>query len=371
LIRAIANSKAYKSGLLTDLSEIALYVEGVDRDKISDLTTNIIRRLLVEYTRQQCVIHGIGTQSYSGPPMWDVTKRNWISEHVQLPFIGSSPVLLVPKYIVRRRLSIDSQEFYNKQITDFLVSENIRANSSLVQMIKGQPKVYKGDVRERNPKSKAMIAETVEAHPELLDLYKKIAKQHGALLKFNDEDDAPTLPAVCGNLAGIYQHVPSGQKDADKYHNLVLGSLTALFYPDLIAPTKEWDIHDGRKRIDIVFTNAADAGFFAQRRNDHLVNANTVIVECKNYSRDIANAELDQLLGRFDNNRGKLGILTCRSVDDVANLTARSRDAATRQMGYIIVLTDSDLVEMLTAKSQLDDARIQSILHRKYRELLS
>ncbi|MCJ2110215.1 hypothetical protein MKK64_03135 [Methylobacterium sp. E-025] len=43
LISAIIHSKAFQSGLLTDLADMALYVEGIDRDKISDLTTNIIR----------------------------------------------------------------------------------------------------------------------------------------------------------------------------------------------------------------------------------------------------------------------------------------------------------------------------------------
>ncbi len=52
LIAAIRNSRAFQSGLLSDLSEMALYVDGIDRDKISDLTTNIIRALLVEYTNQ-------------------------------------------------------------------------------------------------------------------------------------------------------------------------------------------------------------------------------------------------------------------------------------------------------------------------------
>src|SRR5579871_4047657 len=313
LIKAITGSKAYKSGLLSDLSEMALYVDGVDRDKISDLTTNIIRGLLVEYTQQQCALYGLPTHRYSGPPLWNLQRHNWVSQIVELPFIESDPILLVPKYIVRRALSINSQEFYNKQITDFLVAENIRANSSLVQVINGKQKVFKGDVRELNPKSKSFIAEIVTAHRELLDLYKKLAKQHGPLRKFNDDDAAPTLSAVCASLADVYKSVPTGTKDANKYHTLVLASLTALFYPDLIQPHKEWDIHDGRKRIDIVFTNAADSGFFSHRRTDQLVNANTVIVECKNYSSDIANEELDQLLGRFDDNRGKLGIITCRA----------------------------------------------------------
>lgn len=371
LIHAIANSKAYKSGLLSDLSEMALYVDGIDRDKVSDLTTNIIRDLLVDYTQQQCELYGIETRRYAGPPMWDNDRRNWAARAVQLPYIEKSAVLLVPKYIVRRGLTINSQEFYNKQITDFLVSENIRANSALVQTIKGQPKVYKGDVREQNPKSKTLIAEMVLAHPELLAQYKEIAKKHRALMTFDDNEDTPTLTVVCANLATVFKKIPAGKKHADEYHTLVMGALTALFYPDLIQPRKEWTVNEGRKRIDIVYTNTADVGFFSQRRNDHQVNANTVLVECKNYSDDIANEEVDQLLGRFDDNRGKLGILTCRSVDDKKALTARCRDASSRSRGYIIVLTDDDLIAMLLARSKLEDERVQQLLHLKYRDLLA
>jgi hypothetical protein len=369
LIQAILKSKAYNSGLLSDLSEMTLYVEGIDRDKISDLTTNIIRALLVEYTQEQCGLHSIQTKRYSGPPLWSEERRNWVSKEVMLPYIQSDPILLVPKYIVRRRLSIDGQDFYNKQITDFLITETINAGSSLVRLVKGEAKVYKKDVRDPNPKSKAFIAETVIAHPELLRLYKEIAKTTPAMSAF--DDDTPTVTAVCGRLAGIFEHVPTGAANATRYHNLVMGSLTALFYPALIQPRKEWDIHGGRKRIDIVYTNAADTGFFAQRRGDNLVNANTVIVECKNYSDDIANEELDQLLGRFDNNRGKLGIITCRRVVDSARLTERCRDAAGRSQGYMLVLTDTDIMEMLLAKSRLNDEHVEQSLYRKYRDLLA
>lgn len=368
LISAIRRSKAYSSGLLTDLSEVALYVEGVDRDKISDLTTNIIRKLLIEYTQQQCVLHGIELKKYSGTPHWDCQLKGWKSEHCMLPYIDDDAVILVPKYIVRKKLSLDSQEFYNKQITDFLVAEHISANSSLVHVVKGVPKVSKGEVRERNPKSKTLIAEMVIAHPQLLESYREIARKYRSLVTF--ADDNPTVTSICAHLATVFKRIPSGQKHAEDYHRLVLGSLTALFYPNLIQPQKEWEINGGRKRVDIVFTNAADSGFFSQRRNDHKVNANTVIIECKNYSSDIANQEVDQLIGRFDGNRGKFGIITCRSVQDQDLLLRRCRDASSRSQGYIIALTDSDIVRMLVAKSQLDDIT-ENILHSKYRELLA
>ncbi|TGU56907.1 MULTISPECIES: hypothetical protein [unclassified Mesorhizobium] len=369
LISAIRQSKAYKSNLLSDLSEMALYVDGVDRDKISDLTTNIIRGLLVDYTQEQCEVFGIETSPYSGPAVWDIDRRNWVTKRVQLPYIGDDPILLVPKYIVRRKLSLDSQEFYNKQITDFLVAETLRANSSLVQTIKGKRKVLKGDVREAHPKSKSYIAEMVLAHPELLDLYKEIASKQGASITF--DEDGPNITSVCATLARQFASVPTGAKHADEYHKLVLGSLTALFYPFLVQPRKEWEIHNGRKRVDIVYTNAADTGFFSHRRNNANINANAVVVECKNYTDDIGNTELDQLLGRFDNNRGKFGILTCRSVDNAALLLKRCKDAAVRSQGFVIVLTDADLVEMLTAKSELKDGAVEARLNAKFRELLA
>lgn len=369
LIKAIQKSKAFKSGLLNDLSEVALYVEGIDRDKISDLTTNIIRSQLVTYTHEQCQLFNVPMKPYSGPPFWDISNSNWIAKIVDLPHIDNDPVLLVPKYIVRRKLSLDSQEFYNKQITDFLVAENLKANSSLVQVIKGKRKVAKGDVRKAKPKSKPMITDMVAANPELLEMYKEIAKKHTAMQTFNDED--PTVTTICGRLASVFDSISSGSKDAEAYHQLVLGSLTALFYPDLIQPHKEWEIHGGRKRIDIVYTNAANTGFFSHRRNDKNINANAVIVECKNYSDDIANNEIDQLLSRFDMNRGKFGFMTCRSIDNQKLLKNRCIDAASRGQGYIIVFTDDDFIKMLKAKSQMDDAFIEDFLHRKFRELIT
>jgi hypothetical protein len=242
LIKAIMASKAYQTDLLSDLSEMALYVEGIDRDKISDLTTNVIRSLLVEYTQDQCEIHGIETQRYSGPPLWDEQRREWVSREVQLPYIETDPILLVPKRIVRRKLALDGQEFYNKQITDFLVAETYRAGGALVKALKsGEPKVYKTEVREHNPRSKALIADTVLKHPELLDLYKTIASKQGVLFTFDDDSELPTLTAVCGMLASEFERVPSGVKHANDYHKLVMGSLTALFYPDLTQPSYEWE----------------------------------------------------------------------------------------------------------------------------------
>lgn len=369
MIQAIKRSKAFETGLLHDISEMSLYVEGVDRDKISDLTTNIIRSQLVAYTNEQCAMFGIPVTSYNGPALWDVDRLNWVGKKVDLPHIDGHAVLLVPKYIVRRRLSLDSQEFYNKQITDHLVSEHLTASSSLVQVLKSGPKVYKKDVREEHPRSKKFIAEMVAEHPELLDLYKQTASLTGAMAVIAEDD--PSISAVCQDFARRLGEIPPGHNDADAYHSLVLGILTALFYPSLVQPRKEWDINDGRKRIDIVYTNSADDGFLAHRRVAQNTSATMVIVECKNYSNDIANVEIDQMLGRFDHNRGRFGIVTCRKIDKKKLLLNRCRDLAKPGAGYIICLEDDDLLKMLEHKAVLDDTAIERILQDKFRQLIA
>jgi len=371
LIAAIRKSEAFKTGLLSDLSEMALYVEGIDRDKISDLTTNIIRYLLVAYTKQQCDLFGIPVAEYASPAGWDNEAKNWVAKYVELPFVDGQPVLLVPKHIVRRRLSLDSQEFYNKQITDFLVSEHLDANSSLVHTIKGgkERKVYKGDVRKEHPKSKAFIAEIVRKHPELLKTLKDLEKKSIGQQSFLSQD--PSLFEVVDKIKSNLKEINPGKEDADSYHKLAIASLTVLFYPNLIQPKKEWEINQGRKRIDIVFTNAGNDGFFSQRRDDHNTHANFVIIEAKNFTNDIANTEIDQLLGRFDENRGRLGLLMCRALKDENTLWDRLRDAAVRKTGYIIPITDADITQMLDAKLVGDEETIEGMLHSKFRKLVS
>lgn len=96
-----------------------------------------------------------------------------------------------------------------------------------------------------------------------------------------------------------------------------------------------------------------------------------VIVECKNYSNDIANEEIDQLLGRFDQNRGRFGIITCREIDDKERLLERQRDLAKGGQAFILVLEDNDFRSILEAKAKGLENEIEGILHKKFRALIS
>jgi hypothetical protein len=59
IFEALRASTAVREGFISALEECELMIPGISHDKISDLTTNIIRGHLVEYTRSQCELHGV------------------------------------------------------------------------------------------------------------------------------------------------------------------------------------------------------------------------------------------------------------------------------------------------------------------------
>ena len=57
----------------------------------------------------------------------------------------------------------------------------------------------------------------------------------------------------------------------------------------------------------------------------------------------MANPEIDQLSGQFSNRRGRVGILTCRELED--NFIKRCADTYEDERGLVIPLEDKDLKE--------------------------
>lgn len=345
---ALRDSRAFATGLLTDISEAELFIAGIGSDTISDLTTNILRGVLADYTKEQCDLYNIPTAPVrSLGPVWNMQTNRWEAKALQLPRPAGRPVLLVPKFSVRFRMSLDSQEFYNHHMIEFLRAEHLAAGSGLVHTLKnGDRKVYKKDVKAINEYVKDDLATFVRNHPEVLEEYKRIKGADGAL-SANDLEKFFDEAAFAQALINRLQRIAAGNAAAGEYHSIALGICTFLFHPGLICPVKEREIHDGRKRIDIKFTNAAKDGFFFRMMAGPQTRALSVAVECKNYTKEINNPELDQMTGRFGHQRGFFGIVLCRSVDNRDRLTQRCKDAANDSRGYVLVLDDADLINML------------------------
>lgn len=158
-----------------------------------------------------------------------------------------------------------------------------------------------------------------------------------------------------------------GRGHASQFHALALDFLRVIFDPDLHSPVSEEKLHEGRSRIDIVFNNAAERGYFADLPFRHQIKCPVVFFECKNYSSDVGPQEFAQLITRFSDKRSKVGFIVCRQIDDQEQVRKRCRDCFQDRQEHILVLEDSDLIALLELKAKHDEAGISGYLHRKFR----
>ena len=254
LHRALTESSAVKTGFLRDLEDCELLIEGISRDKISDISTNIIREKLIEYTRHQCILFAVPMHQAPSGLIWNSQQNKWGSHYESLPVCHGRNVVLIPKAIARYDLEFSHQEYYQHFVLNFLQSEHLNANSSLVRVLKDgtRREPTKKSLKTLHPLSKRYLYNFSREHPEVLDRYRK-SKTY-ALREITNEDINRVSEQDeffdWGLLKEEFKKIPIGNEGASEFHNHIKGVLTAIFYPFLINPVKETEIHEGRKRID-------------------------------------------------------------------------------------------------------------------------
>ncbi|MBJ8454423.1 hypothetical protein I6M90_22110, partial [Acinetobacter bereziniae] len=92
---------------------------------------------------------------------------------------------------------------------------------------------------------------------------------------------------------------------------------------------------------------------------------------------EISNPEIDQLSGRFSPNRGKIGLLIFRNSDNNELLEQRCKDTAQDQRGFMIALSDNDIIELIKdyRMASPHNASIERnrypLLQRKFNKLIN
>ncbi|MEM9008593.1 MAG: hypothetical protein AAGE59_34425 [Cyanobacteria bacterium P01_F01_bin.86] len=369
---ALSNSEAANSGMLEDLEDTILLVDGISSDIISDITTNIVRQPLIRYTQAACNWYRILlTNDVDSGPMWDPNSRSWFSDFVSLPVVESGKLLLVPKSIVRRRMDYDADEYYRHYILEHLKEVELSANSELVYLLKdGTPKVTKKSPEEKYGRGKHVNIEETKKEPSVLSRYRN-AKSTNIRPPLNHEtfaDEGGSPPPEWDALLTDITSLPTGRDAASNYERAIESFLTTMLYPALSNPEMQTNIHGGRKRIDITYSNVAQTGFFGWLAAHY--SAPHVFVECKNYRGDPTNPELDQLSGRFSPNRGQFGLLVCRNIEDKELFAQRCRDTAQDQRGFIVYLDDNDLRLMVDRRQNDADPLAFTVLRERFNALI-
>ncbi|MDG3063690.1 hypothetical protein ACFQ4M_13120 [Thauera mechernichensis] len=369
---ALSKSKASKSGLLKDLEDTCLLIEGIGRDMVSDAVCNIIRGPLIKYTQDICSYYGIPlTPNVVSGPIWNSHTETWENKYVSLPITSEGKLILVPKIFVRHRLSYEYREYYQHYLLPEMQHDEMQRNTGLVELLTdGRKRVTKKKLKERYGDNKLAVVEQTLRFPHVLDEYRE-AKERSVPPPLDHEQFAEieTIEAPkWDDLTARLHAIPTGNAAANEYEELIEEIFSALFYPSLCNPRKQHEIHDGRKRIDITYTNEARGGFFAWL-SQHYPCA-FVFIECKNYGKEVGNPEVDQLSGRFSPSRGQVGLLVCRSVDDPGRLALRCKDTAKDSRGFIVALTDEDVISLIESAKRGVSSHAFPLLARKFHELI-
>lgn len=371
LWRALKNSRAGTTGLLRDLEDACLFVEGVGPDRISDSACNILRAPLVKYTQDMCVHYGIPmTQDVQSGPMWNAEEERWEDALVELPITPFGRLMLIPKIVVRHRLVYDPQNYYSHFLLPEMQEYEKRMNSGLVHTLKsGKKRVTKKSLRATYGADKIAIAQQSAKFPDVLERYREVTSRKSqpiSHVRLAEVESRPS-PRFDLLLKAVLDTKP-GIDEAPAYEKAIEALLSALFYPSLCTPFKQDKIHEGRKRVDITYVNAARDGFFAWVGSHH--PAAHIFVECKNYGKEIKNPDLDQLAGRFSPSRGKVGLLVCRSLRDRVRIEKGCRDTADDHRGFMICLTDDDLKRLVEDYIQSNNGSQYPLLMERFRKLV-
>jgi hypothetical protein len=123
------------------------------------------------------------------------------------------------------------------------------------------------------------LFEFSETHPQVLEQYKQSLPSKVERLTDETIEVFQVSPRNIDIIQLIreLENIAAGDKEAGRYHTFIMGALESIFYPGLDKPRKEHEIHEGRKRIDIVFNNGR-LGFFADPYTLHQIKCPYIFV---------------------------------------------------------------------------------------------
>lgn len=111
-------------GVLHQIEDMPLFVEGIDRDITSDVSTRIVFEALAQFTTQviadfpqfHSTGHSIGAFERH---VWNVPSLEWTVKKMELPSVAGKPLLLVPRDWARPTLLMSAGRFYETSVLSY------------------------------------------------------------------------------------------------------------------------------------------------------------------------------------------------------------------------------------------------------------
>lgn len=297
--------------------EIQLLVENISKDRISDITCNLLGSFLIDYTIQNCKDYGIPVEKRN-VTVFNEQKYRFESENVELPFdpITQKPIWFVPKRWLRKMPWLNPNDYF----TNF----------------------YKNKTEEFNDHGKILMYNRFNYG--IVQQYTEI-KERTAKDCVNDPlfIQIPVLSAK--RKVNEILKLPSGKEgNSDKkYESYVTQLLSSMLYPHLDFAQAQSRTESGAQIRDLIFYNNISEAFLKEIYETY--GAKQLIFEMKNV-RALEREHINQLLRYLSDSFGKFGVIVTRNEPSKA-IKQNIIDLWSGQRVCIIVLTDYDLQQMV------------------------
>jgi hypothetical protein len=199
------------------VEEMQLVSAGIGPDRVSDIAANILKAFLIEYTQKQCEIWSIRVQpSVPLAHIYDPELQGWVDGYYDLPVseADGSPILFVPRRIVRTLPWINYDDFVRSEFRNYLAAKRAQAARG-----------------KRGSVAKAEVVSVTRQDMALVHRYVKAKEQAAAdarpTLDYLDADACEQAEKLKARLASI----PTGVQGATDYQILGLEILNYLFNP--------------------------------------------------------------------------------------------------------------------------------------------
>jgi hypothetical protein len=327
----------------THFEEIQLYVNGIARDRVSDIACNFLKSFLIDYTVEHCLNIGIPITKVRLETLYDYKAQRFVTDvEVDLPVNPETgaPILVVPKRWLRHVPWISFDDYFATACPkDDLI--NVPGPEERVKVLLFNRDNY-GVVAEY-VKAKERTAADCQNDP----LFKQIPVI-SARRKLNEIKKLP-----CG----------TEEKADKKYEDAVAQLMASLFYPHLDFAATQSRSDGGATIRDLVFYNNRSVDFLQEILSDY--RSRQLVMELKNV-RAIERDHINQLNRYLTNEFGAFGVLVTRNPLPRA-MFKNTIELWSGQRRCIIGLTDAD-IELMVEVFDSQQRQPIEVLKRKYLE---
>jgi hypothetical protein len=332
----------YRDSGFRHFEEIQLYIDGISKDRISDISCSFLKSFLIDFTIDQCNRLGIPTADSSVNSVYDYRANEFRNGQYNLPInpVDQKPLLFVPKRWLRFTPWLNYDDYFE----NYCPQDDIAHAAQVLDRV---------EVLNYNRENYGVVDNYIRAKERTFEDCR------------NDPlfSQIPVLSAK-RKFQEIKKLPPGKDNNADKRYEDLLGQLLpSLLYPQLDFAQEQARTESGVTIRDLIFYNTRSTAFLKEMMDDY--GSRQITFEIKNV-RSIQREHVDQLNRYLADELGRFGVFVTRNPLKRAEFQ-RTIDLWSGQRRAIVALTDSD-IEQMTEVFESKQREPLEVINKKYVE---